>query len=237
MPLRTYACPPFRPARDRQTLGSRFPLVISSQPTPQPGMIIGPPSESCLEKDLLQDAQRLRGGGLCGCCGGGDPQRPSPLEPQPSLAGNKTTTEQATPKAPANQQVPLLSQPTPPKQASQTGPSEKTPSATKSTGATLAAPSRSSRTISSPASPPPIPPVSQPSGQSRPRHKTLPSKLSANQPTQASSLSSSPILEGTIDYGGGVMRSPAFPPSVHVAGGSRKAAGGPPPITAPFMKD
>ncbi|CAE6501284.1 unnamed protein product [Rhizoctonia solani] len=234
MPLRTYACAPFHPARDRQTLGSRFPLVISSQPTPQLGMIIGPPLESCLEKDLLQDAQRLRGGGLCGCCGGGNAQRRSPLEPQPDLPEIETTrTEQATPKAASKEQAPRSPRPPPPNQTSQTEPSEKTPSATKPTGATLAAPNRSNRTLSSPAAPPQ--PVSQTSEQSRTRRQTLPSKLFANQPTLPSS--SSPIPEGTIDYGGGIMRSPAFPPSVHVAGGSRKVAGGPLLITAPFMKD
>ncbi|CAE6446499.1 unnamed protein product [Rhizoctonia solani] len=237
MPLRTYACASFLPVRDRQTPRSCFPRVISSQPAPQLGMIIGPPSKSWLEKDSLEDAERLRGGGLgCACCGGdGNSQQLPPLEPQPNLAENKTTpTEQTTPKAPSKQQVPRLSQPTPP----QPKPSEKTPSDTKSTGTTLAVPSRSSRTHSSPSAPPTIPAVSQASGPSRTRHQTLPSKFSTSKPTQVSSPSSSPPMpEGTIDYGRGVIQSPAFPPSVHIVGGNRKAAGGPPPITAPFMKD
>ncbi|CAE7158775.1 unnamed protein product [Rhizoctonia solani] len=237
MPL---TCASFRPVQDQQTLRSCFPQVISSQPAPRPEMIIGPPSKLWLEKDSLEDAQRLRGGGMgCACCGGGgNTQQASPLEPQPELTENKPVREeQPAPKAPSKQQVPRLSLPTPPSQASQAGPSEKPSSATRSTGATLQAPSRSTRTYSSPAAPS-IPPAPQSSEQSRDRRQTLPSKLSPNKSNQVSSPSGPPpIPEGFIDYGGGIMRSPAFPPSVHIAGGSRKGAGGPPPVTAPFMKD
>ncbi|KAG8714154.1 hypothetical protein FRC11_009588 [Ceratobasidium sp. 423] len=146
-------------------------------------------------------------------------------------------SEPAAPKPPANQRVPRLSQPTPPNHTVQAGPSDKTLNVVKSTEGTLAVPDRSGtgRTLSSPA-PPTIASTSQPSGPSRARHQTLPSKLSANKPGQLSSPGPS-IPEGSFDYGGGVMQSPAFPPSVHIAGGSRKTAGAPPPVTAPFMKD
>ncbi|KAG8731393.1 hypothetical protein FRC11_004293, partial [Ceratobasidium sp. 423] len=155
----------------------------------------------------------------------------------PHMAEAQTSrSEPAAPK-PVNQRAPRLSQPTPPNQAVQAGSLDKSPNTTKSTEGTLVAPGRSgtSRTLSSPAQPT-IASTPLPSGSSRARHQTLPSKLSANKPGQISSPGPS-IPEGSIDYGGGVMRSPAFPPSVHIAGGSRKTAGAPPPVTAPFMKD
>ncbi|CAE7202577.1 unnamed protein product [Rhizoctonia solani] len=172
----------FRPVQDQQTSRSYFPQVISSQPAPQPEMIIGPPSTPWLEKDLLEGTQRLRGGGVeCVCCGGGDnSQQLSPLEPQPELADNENVRRAALSISPAHQA----------------------------------------------------------SERSRDRHQTLPSKLAANKSNLITSSWGSPsTLEGAIDYGGGIMQNPAFPPSVHIAGGSRKGAGGPPPVTAPFMKD
>ncbi|KAJ1302468.1 hypothetical protein OPQ81_002786 [Rhizoctonia solani] len=205
-------------------------------------MIIEPPSKTWLEKGLQEDVQRLRGGGLgFVCCGGGGgvgAQPPSPLEPQPEV--RTARQEQITQNPLANQQVPQLSQSIPPTQAPQVAASENNSNTIKAMGGTLAVPGRSAtgRTHSLPAAPPAIASTPQHSEQSRTRHQTLPSKLPATKPGQLSSPSgAAPIPEGSIDYGGGIMRSPAFPPSVHIAGGSRKTAGGPPPVVASFMKD
>ncbi|QRV80675.1 hypothetical protein RhiJN_08690 [Ceratobasidium sp. AG-Ba] len=101
---------------------------MSSQPSPQRGMIVRPRSKSELEKDLLDDPQRLRGGGLaCACCGdNGDSQRRSPLEPQPETTKSRTREAQET-KPPANQEVPRLSKPIPPEPISQPELSVKNP--------------------------------------------------------------------------------------------------------------
>ncbi|QRV95245.1 hypothetical protein RhiJN_23263 [Ceratobasidium sp. AG-Ba] len=77
-------------------------------------MTIRPRSNSQLEKDLVDEPQRLRGGGLgCACCGGkDDSQQRSPLEPQPEAAQAQTREEQAS-KPPAKQHIPRVSEPTP----------------------------------------------------------------------------------------------------------------------------
>ncbi|CEL53403.1 hypothetical protein RSOLAG1IB_11335 [Rhizoctonia solani AG-1 IB] len=195
-------------------------------------MTIGPPFISWIEEQALEDAQRLRGGRLgCACCGDkNDGERPSPLEPQPDAARPEPVAQKVPTRT-----APQLSQPVPPTQASQAGSSKKLAGASKSPDDLLTAPGRADtgRTRSSPGVQPAIPPMAQ----TRTRHQTLPSRLSANQPTQSPLPSVSPIPEDTIDYGGGLMRSPAFPPSVHVAAGSRKTSGAPPAAKPPFMKD
>ncbi|CAE6536461.1 unnamed protein product [Rhizoctonia solani] len=244
MPPRVFAaCLSFHQVQNRQHLKSYFPGVISSQPSPRLGMVIALPPAARLEKDLLEDAERLRGGGLgCACCGSGDVQS-SPLEPQPpqpppaqSQSDSPQTTQtvrKEQPTKPPGGRVPRLSEPTPPSHAARARMVSTTPV---SAQPSLAPPrAETGRAHSSPA-----PPSTLPSTTSHPntrgRYTTLPSKLQPAQRVSASSPGSPTVLEGPIHYPGGIIRSPAFPPSVP-AGAGRIADGGPPAAQAPFMKD
>ncbi|KAG8714152.1 hypothetical protein FRC11_009586, partial [Ceratobasidium sp. 423] len=167
----------------------------------------------------------------CACCGGGSRRAPS-LEPQPEVPHVEQTpqTAPAPPKTPAAQaqQTP---QPTPTSQPPQMVQVDKAQSTSKSlapssradTGRTRSLPSTSQMPASAPA-------------QDRERHKTLPSKPPA-QKASASPSDFPPILEVPTEHGRGTLRNSAFPPSVHITGGNRKAPSGPPPVKAPFMQD
>ncbi|GAB1528575.1 hypothetical protein RhiTH_011769 [Rhizoctonia solani] len=208
-------------------------------------MVIAPLPVGTLEKHS-SDAERLRGGG--GCCGGGknrgaEGQRPSPSGPQPAAQIPQPGASQATNKAPeANQptkpvstRAPRLSEPTP---SSQTAQKTVAPTAMASGGSSLAPPKvEAGRANSSPTKPSKLSLVSQ-SATSRERRSTLPSAVST-PPQQVSAWSNDapPVAEGPIRYPGGVIRNPAFPPSVYTTGGGRVAPSGPIPTPPPFMKD
>ncbi|KAF8671153.1 hypothetical protein RHS04_08480 [Rhizoctonia solani] len=241
------ACLSFYQVYDEQRSSSRFPGVISSQPTPRSGMVIAPLPVGTLEKHS-SGAERLRGGG--GCCGGGGGgknrgaggQPPSPLGAQPAAQIPQPDVSQATRKAPEASQpakpvsarAPRLSESTP---SSQTARKIVVSAATASAGSSLAPPkAEAGRANSSPTKPSKLSPVSQPATH-RTRHLTLPSAFTPPQQASASSTGTPPVLDGPIHYPGGVIRSPAFPPSVYAAGGARVVSSGPSPSPPPFMND